>query len=144
MTAAWPAFRIAAATLTDAQLDEKTSSGWTYRQMLGHVAAWHELARRRIGEFRRTGSTEPSGDQGLDALLKALGVESEDRAALLSKWDKPSDYWLKAFAWEGGKLVPKFATDFNAVGRAHIMNFGSKAMHAVAGNAIPGDRRVSQ
>jgi len=87
MTGAWPAFRIAAATLTDEQLDSKTPSGWTYRQMLGHVAGWHELARRRIGEFRRTGSTDPSDDQGLDAVLKALGVESEDRGALLSKWD---------------------------------------------------------
>jgi selenium-binding protein 1 len=52
--------------------------------------------------------------------------------SLLSKWDKPGDYWLKAFAWEGGKLVPKFTTDFNAVGRAHIMNFGSNAMRATA------------
>ena len=47
--------------------------------------------------------------------------------SLLSKWDKPGDYWLKAFAWEGGKLVPKFTTDFNPVGRAHIMNLGAKA-----------------
>src|SRR3990170_3454331 len=87
MNAAWPAFRIAAGTLTDAQLDENTASGWTYRQMLGHVAGWHELARRRISEYRATGKTEPSADEGLDALLKALGVESEDRAALLAEWD---------------------------------------------------------
>lgn len=87
MTAAWPKFRIAAGTLTDAQLDEKTPSGWTYRQMLGHVAGWHELARRRISEYRATGRTEPSADAGLDALLKALGVEDDDRAALNAKWD---------------------------------------------------------
>lgn len=87
MNAAWPAFRIAAGMLTDARLDEKTASGWTYRQMLGHVAGWHELARRRISEYRATGKTEPSADAGLDALLKALGVETEDRAALFSKWD---------------------------------------------------------
>ncbi len=48
--------------------------------------------------------------------------------SLLSKWDKPGDYWLKAYAWENGKLVHKFTTDFNAVGRAHLMNFGSKAL----------------
>src|SRR5205809_3769079 len=47
--------------------------------------------------------------------------------SLLSQWDKPGDYWLKAYAWEGGKLVPKFTTDFTAVGRAHIMNFGTAA-----------------
>ncbi|HKA61827.1 MAG TPA: selenium-binding protein SBP56-related protein [Methylomirabilota bacterium] len=48
-------------------------------------------------------------------------------SSLLSKWDKPGDQWLKAFAWEDGKLVAKFTTDFNQVGRAHIMNFGSKS-----------------
>lgn len=50
--------------------------------------------------------------------------------SLLSKWDKPGDYWLKAYAWENGKLVHKFTTDFNSVGRAHLMNFGSKALRA--------------
>jgi hypothetical protein len=73
--------------LTDAQLDQKTPSGWTFRQMIGHVAAWHELSRRRIGEYRRTGATDRSDDAGLDALLKALGLEADDRAALTSKWD---------------------------------------------------------
>jgi selenium-binding protein 1 len=47
--------------------------------------------------------------------------------SLLSRWDKPGDYWLKAYAWEGGKLVPKFTTSFAAVGRAQIMNFGTAA-----------------
>lgn len=50
--------------------------------------------------------------------------------SLLSKWDKPGDYWLKAYAWENGKLAHKFTTDFNSVGRAHLMNFGSKALRA--------------
>ncbi|CBE67488.1 MAG: selenium-binding protein [Candidatus Methylomirabilis oxygeniifera] len=48
--------------------------------------------------------------------------------SLLSKWDKPGDYWLKAYAWENGKLAHKFTTDFNSVGRAHLMNFGSKGL----------------
>jgi selenium-binding protein 1 len=48
-------------------------------------------------------------------------------SSLLSRWDKPADHWLKAFAWEDGKLQPKFTIDFKAVGRAHIMNFGSKS-----------------
>jgi selenium-binding protein 1 len=48
--------------------------------------------------------------------------------SLLSKWDKPdAKHWLKAFAWEGETLVPKFSVDFASVGRAHIMNFGSAA-----------------
>jgi selenium-binding protein 1 len=63
--------------------------------------------------------------------------------SLLSQWDKPGDYWLKAYAWEGGKLVPKFTTDFNAVGRAHIMNLNSKAFSSRAARPAPGDRRLS-
>ncbi len=63
--------------------------------------------------------------------------------SLLSQWDKPGDYWLKAFAWEGGKLVPKFTTDFNAVGRAHIMNLGSKTFGPRAARGASGDRRIS-
>ena len=63
--------------------------------------------------------------------------------SLLSQWDKPGDYWLKAYAWENGKLVPKFTTDFNAVGRAHIMNFNSKAFGPRAARTAPGDRRLS-
>jgi methanethiol oxidase len=63
--------------------------------------------------------------------------------SLLSQWDKPGDYWLKAFAWEGGNLVPKFTTDFNGVGRAHIMNLNSKGFGSRAARHAPGDRRLS-
>jgi len=63
--------------------------------------------------------------------------------SLLSQWDKPGDNWLKAYAWEGGKLVAKFTTDFNSVGRAHIMNFNSKGFSPRAARPAPGDRRLS-
>jgi len=63
--------------------------------------------------------------------------------SLLSKWDKPGDYWLKAYAWEDGKLVAKFTTDFNGAGRAHIMNFGSKTFGPRAGRGATGNPRVS-
>ena len=49
-------------------------------------------------------------------------------SSLLSKWDKPGDHWLKGFAWQGDQLVEKFTTDFSGVGRAHIMNFGARAL----------------
>src|SRR5574337_990273 len=59
--------------------------------------------------------------------------------SLLSKWDKPGDYWLKAYAWENGKLAHKFTVDFNTVGRPHIMNFGSKALRAASEKAMSED-----
>jgi len=63
--------------------------------------------------------------------------------SLLSQWDKPGDYWLKAYAWENGKLVAKFTTDFNPVGRAHIMNLNSKAFGPRAARAVPAGQRAS-
>lgn len=87
MNAAWPAFRIAAGMLTDAQLDEKTPSGWTVRQMLGHVAGWHELCSRRLREYMASGLMDRKDDRGLDVVLKALGVGTDDRAALVREWD---------------------------------------------------------
>ena len=67
------------------------------------------------------------GDQANMVSTSWDGQRVYATTSLLSQWDKPGDQWLKAFAWEDGKLVPKFTTDFNAVGRAHIMNFGSKS-----------------
>jgi len=63
--------------------------------------------------------------------------------SLLSQWDKPGDYWLKAYAWENGKLGAKFTTDFNPVGRAHIMNLNSKAFGPRAARAVPAGQRAS-
>src|SRR5260370_36818732 len=63
--------------------------------------------------------------------------------SLLSQWDKPGDYWLKAYAWENGKLVAKFTTDFNPVGRAHIVNLNSKAFGPRAARPVPGGQRAS-
>lgn len=89
MQEAWLPFRIAAASLGHKRLEEPTPSGWTYKQMLGHVAAWHELAARRLRDFRTTGQTERSAaDRDVtDALFKALGVGAQDREALLNEWD---------------------------------------------------------
>ncbi|HTG10545.1 MAG TPA: selenium-binding protein SBP56-related protein [Candidatus Eisenbacteria bacterium] len=67
------------------------------------------------------------GDQANMVSTSWDGQRVYSTSSLLSQWDKPGDQWLKAFAWEDGKLVPKFTTDFNGVGRAHIMNFGSKS-----------------
>ena len=67
------------------------------------------------------------GDQANMVSTSWDGQRVYATTSLLSQWDKPGDQWLKGMAWEDGKLVPKFTTDFTAVGRAHIMNFGSKS-----------------
>jgi selenium-binding protein 1 len=54
-------------------------------------------------------------------------------SSLLAKWDKGGDdneQFVKAYAWDGKELAPKFALDFNALnlGRPHHMLFGSSKL----------------
>jgi len=51
-------------------------------------------------------------------------------SSLLANWDKggeDNERFVKAYAWDGKELAPKFALDFNALklGRPHHMLFGS-------------------
>ena len=67
------------------------------------------------------------GDQANMVSTSWDGKRVYATSSLLSKWDKPdAKHWLKGLAWEEGTLVSKFTVDFAAVGRAHIMNLGSK------------------
>ncbi len=52
-------------------------------------------------------------------------------SSLLANWDKTgedNEQFLKAYSWDGKKLTPKYAIDFNAekLGRPHHMHFGQK------------------
>jgi selenium-binding protein 1 len=67
-------------------------------------------------------------------------------SSLLSQWDKTGaddEQFLRAYAWDGKTLTPRFAIDFAAegLGRPHIMNFGSAAFYqgrvALAGGSAP-------
>ncbi|MFN2425108.1 MAG: selenium-binding protein SBP56-related protein [Candidatus Binatia bacterium] len=56
-------------------------------------------------------------------------------SSLLANWDKTgadNDQFLKAYRWDGKKLNPLFAIDFNAekLGRPHHMHFGQKSFYA--------------
>jgi len=67
-------------------------------------------------------------------------------SSLLSQWDKTgadNEQFLRAYAWDGSTLTPRFAIDFAAekLGRPHIMNLGSEAFYAgrvAARGAAPG------
>ena len=55
-------------------------------------------------------------------------------SSLLTNWDKKgddNDQYLRGYIYEGGKLVPTFSLDFNALklGRPHQMRFGSYALY---------------
>ena len=72
---AWRPFREAIRGVGRARMDEPTGSGWTYRDLLAHVAAWHDLTTRRLRKLRETGTFPGPGDEvsfGADALLDEL------------------------------------------------------------------------
>ncbi len=57
-------------------------------------------------------------------------------SSLLARWDKKGDdneQYLKAFTWDGKKLVPSFEIDFTKekLGRPHQMRFGARALYGL-------------
>ena len=51
----WIAFRLAIAAIGLPGLEEKTSTGWTYKDLVAHAAAWEDRTAARLREFRETG-----------------------------------------------------------------------------------------
>lgn len=77
----------------------------------------------RLAHERKIGSQVNMVSQSWD------GKRVYFTSSLLSRWDKQGvedEQFLKAFTWDGEKLVPAFELDFRALGlgRPHIMNFG--------------------
>ena len=55
-------------------------------------------------------------------------------SSLLANWDKTgpdNEQFLKAYAWDGKELSPRFEIDFTAekLGRPHMMAFGAAALY---------------
>lgn len=50
----WPNFRAAIGSLGVAGLEQKTSAGWTYKDLAAHAAAWEERAATRLETFRES------------------------------------------------------------------------------------------
>ncbi|HEX9436985.1 MAG TPA: maleylpyruvate isomerase N-terminal domain-containing protein, partial [Candidatus Limnocylindria bacterium] len=64
--AAWRPFRDAVRGLGRGRFDEPTSAGWTYRDLVAHVAAWEDRTARRIRAFHETGrQIGPEGEAAL-------------------------------------------------------------------------------
>ena len=61
---AWRPFRDAVRGLGRARMDERTPAGWTYRDLIAHVAAWEDLTARRMRIYRETGVQPRPGEEG--------------------------------------------------------------------------------
>ncbi len=67
---AWHAFRAAAARFPNERMDEHlTEGGWTRKQMLAHIAAWHDLTTDRLGKLIAAG--QPADLDEADDVINA-------------------------------------------------------------------------
>jgi hypothetical protein len=61
----WTQFRLAIGAIGLPSLEEKTSTGWTYKDLVAHAAAWEDRTATRLWTFRESGG-------------KTLGVDDTD------------------------------------------------------------------
>jgi hypothetical protein len=61
VNAGWINFRLALMSLGLSGIEEKTSVGWTFKEMAAHCAGWEELTVKRLREFRESGQPASSG-----------------------------------------------------------------------------------
>ena len=71
----WRAFRASVRHIGRAGMTKTTSVGWTYKDLVAHVAAWEERTARQLKAFRETGAHERLSDGDVDA-FNARVVES--------------------------------------------------------------------
>ncbi|MEK6226918.1 MAG: DinB family protein [Chloroflexota bacterium] len=70
----WTAFRLAIGAVGLPGLEEKTSTGWTYKDLVAHAAAWEDRTVTRLRTFRESGGkTYPGVDDTDD--FNAVVVE---------------------------------------------------------------------
>ncbi|HEV8535027.1 MAG TPA: maleylpyruvate isomerase N-terminal domain-containing protein [Candidatus Limnocylindria bacterium] len=62
--AAWPSFRLAVASLGLPALEQKTPTGWTYKDLVAHAEAWEDRTAKRLVTYREGG--EGGRDSAID------------------------------------------------------------------------------
>jgi hypothetical protein len=71
-------FRLAVMSLGLSGLDATTSAGWTFKDLVAHVAWWAELTTKRLAHFRETGEMLGSGGDA-DELNAAVMSRTKGR-----------------------------------------------------------------
>lgn len=59
----WRPFREAVRGIGRARMNEPTVAGWTFRDLVAHVSAWHDLTARRLRALLETGKLPGPGDE---------------------------------------------------------------------------------
>lgn len=76
----WKRFRAAVERVTREGLESPTASGWTRKQMLAHIGAWHHITAERLREAREDG-TYPPPPVDEDAVNAVAATTASDLAA---------------------------------------------------------------
>ena len=84
----WINFRLALTSLGQNGLAQRTSTGWTYKDLAAHTAGWESLTATRLARFRETGLVDRPGGTA-EELNARFVTESQgsDAAAVLADLD---------------------------------------------------------
>ena len=77
----WVAFRLAIAAIGRPGLEEKTSTGWTYKDLVAHAAAWEDRTAERLREFREGEAKTLLGVDDTDQFNAAVVERTRGRNA---------------------------------------------------------------
>jgi hypothetical protein len=75
----WVGFRIAIGAIGIPALEEQTSSGWTYKDLAAHAAAWEERTATRLKVFRESGANTYPGVDDADEFNAAVVKRTRGR-----------------------------------------------------------------
>ena len=77
----WTGFRLAIGAIGLGGLEEKTSTGWTYKDLVAHAAAWEDRTATRLRAFIESGAKTLSGVDDTDEFNAAVVERTRGRDA---------------------------------------------------------------
>ena len=77
----WTPFRLAIGAIGLPSLEEKTSTGWTYKDLVAHAAAWEDRTASRLATFRESAATTYPGVDDTDEFNAAVVERTRGRDA---------------------------------------------------------------
>jgi Mycothiol maleylpyruvate isomerase N-terminal domain/Protein of unknown function (DUF1706) len=85
----WTGFRLAIGAIGLPSLEEKTATGWTYKDLVAHAAAWEDRTASRLQTLRESGANTYPGVDDADQFNAAVVERTRGRDAreVLSELD---------------------------------------------------------
>jgi len=120
----WRSFRQSVRHVGRAGMDGQTGAGWTFHDLVAHIAGWHDLTARRLRVFRLTGVFPGPGDES-SVGIPAFANADEFNARLVS-----SHRLVGAEA-----LVDELDATFQAV-RSELVQLTDAQIHAADDRVI--------